>query len=168
MDQEEADWHLPARRIDVNSVDSQIVALKNSPVDRVRYAVLAELMPALSNDQEDCERYLGKRDGTVVGIALELYRRRYGNYPASLAELTPELLPKVPADRITGDPVKYRLIDGKPLVYSVGADRVDNGGSALDSKGRRNPYAAASWQPANAPKGDWLLFAPEPPEGAGN
>jgi hypothetical protein len=75
-----------------------------------------------------------------------------------LRELVPQLLPQVPADRITGDPVRYRLVDGKPLIYSVGADRVDDGGRILDRHGKS--YAAAEWRfpPADAPKGDWILY----------
>jgi hypothetical protein len=164
--QEEARFRLPIRQVDMNKLGSQITALKNSPVDRVRYAILLELMPNFSNTQECCEIYLGKRDGALVGIALELYHRRHGKYPAALAELTPELLPAVPADRITGEPVKYRLIDGKPVVYSVGADRIDDGGKPPDGAESyyRSPAAAWGEAPAKAPRGDWLLFAPEPSE----
>jgi hypothetical protein len=74
-------------------------------------------------------------------------------------------LPSVPADRITGDPVRYALVDGKPVVYSVGADRVDDGGRpAKPSHGRSStdPSAAAVWDvpPAKAPRGDWVLYPP--------
>jgi hypothetical protein len=164
MDQEEANMRLPARQIDVNSVDAQIVALRKSSVERIRYAILATLFPSVGYGQVVCERFLGRRDGTLVGIALELYRRRHGKYPASLSELTPQLLPRIPADRITGDPLRYRLIDGKPVVYSVGADRVDDGGRGPDAHGRLNPAMVGWWgnEPATTPKGDWLLFAPEP------
>ena len=111
------------------------------------------------------ERYLGDRDGLLVGIALEAYHRRHGRYPATLGELTPDLLPAVPADRITGDPVRYRLVDGEPIVYSVGADRVDDGGRPADNGGplavdplRVRTDAAASWgvSAADAPRGDWV------------
>ena len=163
MDQQEANLHLPIREIDVHEIDSQIQKWKQSPVDRIRYAILIQLMPSFLQAQTACERYLGERDGAMVGIALELYHRRHGKYPLTLSELVPGLLPQIPADRITGDPVKYRLIDGKPVVYSVGADRIDDGGvpSHRGSSDTRSPAAVWGKDPAEAPHGDWILFSPK-------
>lgn len=62
-----------------------------------------------------------------VAIALELYRRRHGAWPATLAELIPDLLPEIPLDRYDGAPLRYRLIQGKPVIYSVGEDGNDDG-----------------------------------------
>jgi hypothetical protein len=160
MDQSEADYHLPMRKVDPNRVDSQLIAMRTSPLEEARYWPLVWLAPSLSRAQETCEHELGERDGAEVGIALELFRRQHGNYPASLNELTPQFLPEIPADRITGDPVKYRLVDGKPLVYSVGVDRVDDGGKlpGFERPGRR--YSAAKWgeAPTAETRGDWILY----------
>ena len=166
MDRTEADFRQPIRDIDLHGVQSQMIALKMSPMERIRFTLLHELVPVCTGAQKSCERYLGLRDGTVVRIALELYRRRHGRYPQSLNELTPDLLPAIPADRITGQPVKYRLIDGKPVVYSVGADLVDDGGKAPDCSqltGHFTNYSPAAWglDPREVPRGDWLLFPPE-------
>jgi hypothetical protein len=81
-----------------------------------------------------------------------------------LNDLTPELLPEIPADRITGDPIKYHLIDGKPVVYSVGADRIDDGGKPPTNGGTRNWYGGAQWdvKPVDAARGDWVLYPPDP------
>jgi len=165
MDQQEGNLHLPVRQVDLNRVRSELNTLSASPVDRMRYGFLIETMPIISWTQTETERYLGLRDGTGVGIALELFRRRHGTYPTRLDELVTEFLPSVPADRITGEPVKYRLADGKPIVYSVGADRIDDGGTPPpeDSSGTK----AASWggDSVYPAKGDWLLFAPQLIEG---
>jgi hypothetical protein len=171
MDQNESNFRRPIRQADINEVGSQINAMRDFPIELIRFGVAADFLPALSAAQMSCERYLGERDGLLVGIALELYRRQHGHYPASLSELTPGLLPAIPADRVTGDPVKYKLIDGKPVVYSVGADRIDDGGrppSVVEPK-RRNATAAI-WgrDPKDAPRGDWLLFAPDSTDPEGN
>jgi len=147
----EADWSPFARRVD---------ELRSSSVLSTRYLPVLVLMPALQRTQVQVERSLGARDGLQVAIALEIFRRRSGRYPATLDALTPNLLPTVPADRITGGPLAYKLVDGRPLVYSVGVDRDDDGGRvAVDGQGRKSNVAAADWPPPRkAADGDWLLF----------
>jgi hypothetical protein len=117
-----------------------------------------------SNVQVWAERSLGQRDGLVTGIALELYRRESGEYPKSLDALVPQFLPQIPSDRITGEPVKYRVVNGKPLIYSVGDDRKDDGGR-IPLRPRKQPdrWAAATWNSKESADGDWVLF-PLPPE----
>jgi hypothetical protein len=112
-------------------------------------------MPSLHRSQDGAERTLGHRDGVVTGIALELYRREHGNYPDSLDALVPELLPEVPIDRITGAPVRYGRVDGRPVVYSVGPDRKDDNGREPDP-----PKRAGYWDanPEVMPDGDWVLY----------
>jgi hypothetical protein len=115
--------------------------------------------------QQPVERHLGRRDGLLVGIVLELQRRQRGKYPDSLDVLVPQFLPKVPADRVTGDPVRFRIVDGRPLIYSVGADRDDDGGrqaTRIDAEGLPVPDEIAStpWgrNLQTTPDGDWVLY----------
>jgi hypothetical protein len=67
-----------------------------------------------------------QRDATLVAIALELYRREKGEWPTKLDQLCPDLLPAVPLDRFDGKPMKYRLLESGPVVYSVGRNKVDD------------------------------------------
>ena len=129
-----------------------------SPLLSVRYYLINALAPVTYDLPAMAETQLGVRDGLIIGIALELYHRHHGRYPDTLAELTPDFLPEVPADRITGDPVRYRLVNGTPLVYSVGADRHDDGGRLTYRYYDDN--AAAQWgiSPAEAKRGDWILY----------
>lgn len=149
----------PRRAADWPALDGQVREWRASAVDRVRYAALLPFVTLDAWMRSSPERYLGDRDGLLVGLALEAYHRRHGRYPAALAELVPDLLPGVPADRITGDPVRYRLVDGRPVVYSVAADRVDDVGRPAAGRG---PSDAAVWDvsPARAPRGDWVLYPP--------
>ena len=144
------------------AAEKELMSWRSSLWLQARYFPVTWLMPPGFSYLEMAERQLGDRDGLVTAIALELYHRHHGHYPATLQELAPDLLPQVPADRITGDPVHYHLVDGKPLIYSVGADRVDDGGRILDGHGPS--YAAAEWAAewhlplSDAPKGDWILY----------
>ena len=77
----------------------------------------------------------------IVGaLAIERHRLRHGVYPASIHEVTPlAAMPLV--DFMDGKPLRYRrLPDDRFLLYSVGLDGEDNGGTFL-------PHGTAS--------GDW-------------
>lgn len=154
LDEAEASLHVPLRE-----APPAVAARERwfaSPLARVRYGPLIACAPSISTLRVDAERYLGRQEGLVAAISLELYRRHHGGqYPATLDVLVPQWLPTVPADRITGEPVRYRVVNGEPRVYSVGADRKDDGGEA-EEKARD----VARWDvPAGAaPKGDWVLY----------
>ncbi|HXI73851.1 MAG TPA: hypothetical protein VNN22_26205 [Verrucomicrobiae bacterium] len=66
----------------------------------------------------------------ITAIALERYRGTHGAYPATLAALVPEFLKTPPMDFMDGEPLRYQLTDdGHFVLYSVGLDRVDDGGT---------------------------------------
>jgi hypothetical protein len=48
--------------------------------------------------------------------------------PDQLSELVQDYLPAVPIDPFDGQPIRYRRTDDGFLLYSVGADRTDDGG----------------------------------------
>ncbi|MEM8865652.1 MAG: hypothetical protein AAGF31_08945 [Planctomycetota bacterium] len=104
-----------------------MIDLQQDPMEW-RYTFIAVLMPAVVATGNIFERHAGKLDGVLIGIALELYRREHGELPTSLDELSPRWLPEVPIDRINGGPLGYRVVNGKPVVYSLGIDQDDDGG----------------------------------------
>ncbi len=65
-------------------------------------------------------------------LALRAYRlEHHGAYPSVLEQLAPAYLPTVPTDPFSANqPLRYRLAGGKPLLYSIGPDAIDNGGQA--------------------------------------
>jgi hypothetical protein len=123
-------------------------------------------IPDFRRMQETVERSLGHRDGLLVAIALEVFRREHGKYPERLSALVPQLLPEIPADRITGEPVRFRIVNSQPVVYSVGADLKDDGGRPARARtSQENRYVpesqiAALWDvtPGSTPDGDWVLY----------
>lgn len=52
-----------------------------------------------------------------------------------LTQLTPELLAIIPQDPFAEDPFRYRRTDTGYLLYSINADRVDNGGIQPEYRG---------------------------------
>lgn len=70
----------------------------------------------------------------LVAAAVERFRREHGDWPDTLAELCPTTIASIPADPF-GGALRYRRLPDGVIVYSIGADLVDNGGK-LD---RKNP-----------------------------
>lgn len=68
------------------------------------------------------------RDITDAMLAARRYELKHGQLPPSLAALVPDYLPTIPIDPFDGQPLRLNLTDGTWRVYSIGFDRVDNGG----------------------------------------
>ena len=94
----------------------------------VTATLLKVMLPAFDSFYAALQRREQERDATLTAIALHLYKRRHGDWPASLADLVPTLLPAVPPDRIDGQPMRYLVRDGRPRLYSIGLDRDDDAG----------------------------------------
>lgn len=130
MDKMQTRLQRPWRERGADDIDAEIAALKNAPLDRFRYVLLTILLPSLDRAGITAERVLVKRDAVQIAIGLELYRRKTGAYPQSLADLAPKYLPSIPLDPCDGKPMRYKLVDGRPLIYSIGTDLKDDGGVA--------------------------------------
>ncbi len=69
----------------------------------------------------------------LAACALERYWQNTGSYPAQLTELIPQYLSDLPLDIIDHEPLRYRRISpGEYRLYSVGPDRVDDAGKAME------------------------------------
>ena len=64
-------------------------------------------------------------------LALRCYLAEQGHQPARLEQLVPQYLQRVPLDPFSGKPVIYRPQGTHWLLYSVGPDGVDDGGSPV-------------------------------------
>ncbi|MCB9839140.1 MAG: hypothetical protein H6813_07370 [Phycisphaeraceae bacterium] len=95
------------------------------------------------------------QSGALTALAIQRFRRNHNRWPATLAELVPEFCASVPIDRHNGQPLIYRIDpdSGAPVLYSVGSDRIDNGGTPLSYSGASGGYVE---------QGD-LVFWPVPP-----
>lgn len=74
-------------------------------------------------------------DGALAMLAVEEFHRDHGAYPDRLDELVPDYLPRLPIDYADGQTMRYRREGDGFLLYSIGHDRVDDGGEKPD------PYA---------------------------
>ena len=69
---------------------------------------------------------------TQLALMLAAYKSDHGEYPASLAELSPAYLATVPIDLFTGKPLIYSRVEKKYVLYSVGPNGDDDNGKKDD------------------------------------
>lgn len=101
------------------------------------FMVLKILIPAVGKALQSMDQSEAQVAGTRVMLALEVYLAEHGAYPENLDALVPSILPSLPIDPYAGKPYCFRrLAPGEDplgrgfLLYSVGADGADNGGTA--------------------------------------
>lgn len=111
-----------------NEPDQRIMAMSDDFVQYTRYWPALLLAPTFSRITEVADRATLTRDGALAIIAMHLHRRQHGTWPESLDQLVPHMLPSVPIDQYDGQPLRYVLRDGQPVLYSVDTNRIDDGG----------------------------------------
>ena len=125
----------------------------STPTGRIRFYPLkyfeSLVNPSVLNSkalmiEQECAKI--RCDSTLVALSLTLYHRRNGSWPTRLEQLCPELLPAVPVDRFDGKPMKYVLTDDKPIVYSVGRNRTDEGGASSPETGLGQDCRDGDWR----------------------
>jgi hypothetical protein len=157
-----------------NEFYSKLAALADMPVQERRHAawdpeqfavalpwnydILKLLAPAMGRALTSSDLGRAELGGMRVWIAIEQYRADRGSPPATLDELVPAYLPRLPVDPYAADgKFRYRVL-GTPdaqkrtyLVYSVGLD-------GKDDNGNEDPSAsAATWQPAALRSTDLII-----------
>lgn len=125
--------------------------------ERARYMLIYLFLPSISNIYLASNRAEQECDAAIATIALARFHLADGRWPERLEEMVPAYLRSIPPDCFTGKPLMYRVADGRPLLYSVGADRDDDGGKSPASN---DEDAVAKWQPPGAPAvdGDWVFL----------
>jgi hypothetical protein len=111
------------------------------------YKYLAAIgIPNVLKATENMSRNQNALHQARLVCALERYRRVQGQYPEKLEALVPRYIRQVPPDVLAGVSLRYqRTDDGRFLLYSLGWNRKDDGGT---------PNASIE-------KGDWVW--PYPP-----
>jgi hypothetical protein len=98
-------------------------------VEKIYYLLFSILAPALESVEKKYVQMTSLTDQARLACALERFRIARGAYPATLAELSPDFIAPAPLDIVNGAPYHYRRTEsGGFVLYSVGANRVDDGG----------------------------------------
>ena len=104
------------------------------------------MLPAIPYALEGQARHEATLDLMQLGLLLELYYAEHGAYPESLDAITPDLGAALPRDPFTGEAYHYEPSGDRFVLYSVGPNQVDDGGSRhmeregdIVWRGRRDP-----------------------------
>ena len=90
--------------------------------------LLALAIPALSSNLERKCRAQCNLSASRLLVACNAYLKAEGKLPESLQSLVPTYLAAIPADPYDGKPFRYSPMKG--IIYSVGKDLKDSGGSS--------------------------------------
>lgn len=148
---------LESRRVDPQVIGQNEKAteqwLVNGMPPLLAHRVLAAmLVPAISQAQRKFAHAQTTVDMAVLACALERHRLANGRFPDSLAALAPKFIEKPPYDLITGEPLKYRPEADGFVLYSVGWNIKDDGGTVTMS--------GKSTSSIDLTQGDWVFRVP--------
>jgi hypothetical protein len=92
---------------------------------------LAKLLaPAMDKIAQAVQRSHAQQRCAIVALAAERFRRKNSRWPDSLDEIkTAGLISEIPTDPYIGGPLKWKRTTDSVIVYTVGLDLTDNGGT---------------------------------------
>jgi hypothetical protein len=111
-----------------------IAALRKDLGGQIGKLLTMMLFPASEAAFEAENRYRAREALEQVGFALAAYRAEHGAYPDSLTTLPPKYTSRLPSDPYLDQPLYYRRRGTGFLVYSVGANGIDEGGRTFNSQ----------------------------------
>jgi type II secretory pathway pseudopilin PulG len=91
--------------------------------------MLGLFLPALNAAIEAEDRQNTTLELTRLAVALAVYRAEHGSYPESIDQLVPAVLERLPVEVFSGKPFVYKRSADGFLLYGVGVNGVDEGGS---------------------------------------
>jgi hypothetical protein len=158
---------VPGRRLSPaasQQAEKRIAALTaHSPsVLVLRHRFFCRLMlPAICRPLQKTAFAQTAADAALLACALERFHRAQGQFPETLDALRPTFIKTLPHDVINGQPLKYRRTeDGCFLLYSVGWNEKDDGGTVALLPNRQGADAPDNRGGAEAPDGDWVWRVP--------
>lgn len=96
----------------------------------------------LKNAVTSCEKLVGAHfndqaqvNSLRAALACERFRLAQGKWPTALDALVPQYLSAIPLDPFSGQPLLYRLLPDGVVIYSIGANGVDDQGDVLETTG---------------------------------
>lgn len=112
----------PYHAATIQEMDNQ----KEQAVSKVPVAEL--LLSPLARAYNLRNRTVAERRATRLLYEIFIFHDKNGRWPNALSDLPGDLLKQVGIDPWSGKPFLYKLMDGKPQLYSAGLNALDDGG----------------------------------------
>ncbi len=108
---------------------SFVTGTRRALSDATSGQLLAFLTPATKNGALSEDRGEVHNQLIDLGYALAIHRAEIGSFPETLDTLVPKDLDAIPIDPFSGNEIRYQLTETGFLLWSIGHDQIDDGGS---------------------------------------
>jgi len=122
---------LPGRLDEVDALEAEMKQFVKTagPIAKLRKLMPALALPAIQAYVTAGARANATAQVTATAIAAHRWRLKHGKLPPGLETLVPEFLLAVPLDPFDGKPLRWVIKGDELVVYSIGHNRVDDGGT---------------------------------------
>ncbi len=121
-------------------IDAELRAMSSGIISRMIQGSLRQMLPALQQAVNAGTRAEARQNCAIVTIAVRRYRLQHGVLPISMTDLR-DLIPGDAAEKdarvidpFDGQSLRFRSADGRVLIYSIGDNKVDDGGAIANEK----------------------------------
>jgi type II secretory pathway pseudopilin PulG len=99
------------------------------------------VMPSWSKAMRTAAETKARLVALKTALAIERFRLANGNaLPATLDALVPNYCPSLPRDPFDEQPLRYKKLARGYVVYSIGADGIDNAGAERTNRKNMSDY----------------------------
>lgn len=106
------------------------------------FSTVPALCRGIERAVEAYDQSVARCDELELALTLRAYKRQHGTYPDQLSLLTPTFMDFLPKDPFSGRNYLYRTENEGFLLYSVGRDLKDDGGTQM----KRSPAGDIVWK----------------------
>jgi hypothetical protein len=136
---------LEATKRSVTEQDAQFNRVGKLAKD-YRQPPLARLLASpVVNLRKAFQRQQARLSAAITALAAERFRKKHGRWPDKLDDLIPGELSTIEVDPYTGAPLLLRRLNDGLVIYSVGFNRVDDGGIITAQKGEPPDIGVRLW-----------------------
>jgi len=120
----------PERYTEMEALEAEFMDFPadSSAINSLRYAMTTVITPSF----EGMARLFARHEATIRAadtvLAITQFTQKHDRLPSGLNELVPDFVDSVPLDPFDGKPLRYVVRETEYVIYSVGPDRVDDGG----------------------------------------
>ena len=120
--------------------DAELKTMSASMISRMKYMSIMLMLPALQQAVNSGTRAEARQNCAIVTIAAYRYRLQHGTLPKSLTDLK-DLIPGDASEKSSrlidpfdGQSLRFKSNSGRVLIYSIGDNKVDDGGDIANEK----------------------------------